>query len=36
MPLAVTNPVDQAGYVTLKRALEVSAGAIAPMGAVAS
>ena len=36
MPLVVTNPVDQAGYVTPKRALEVSAGAIVPMGAVAS
>ena len=36
MQLVVTNPVDQAGYVTPKRALEVSAGAIVPMGAVAS
>ena len=36
MQLVVTNPVDQAGYVTPKHALEVSAGAIVPMGAVAS
>ena len=36
MPLAVTNPVDQAGYVTPKRVPEVLVGAIVPMGAVAS
>lgn len=36
MPLVVTNPVDQAGYVTPKRVPEVLVGAIVPMGAVAS
>lgn len=36
MPLAVTNPADQAGYVTPKRAPEVSVGTIVPMDAAAS